>query len=100
MVAARAVMDAALVLLVAGMPGIKIKTEEGWVRYIDTIKNTGAEGPVNQYFSTSLKYGVQTATMIPDPKKKDNNLAWVALTHAQGKSVVEMYGGKGAKVMP
>jgi len=79
---------------------IQINKEEGWVRYIDIIKNTGAEGAINLNYMTSLNYGVQTATMIPDPKKKDNNLAWVALTGAQNRTVVEMYGGKGAKTVP
>ncbi|HEV8291077.1 MAG TPA: hypothetical protein VGP94_04115, partial [Tepidisphaeraceae bacterium] len=80
---------------------ILINKDEGWVRYIDIIKNTGgAEVPVNLNFSTSLNYGVQTANMVADPKKKDMNLAWVALTHGQGRTVVEMFGGKGAKTMP
>ena len=80
---------------------ILINKEEGWVRYIDIVKNTGGgDAPVNLNYMTSLNYGVQNATMIPDPKKKDNNLAWVALTGAQNRTVVEMYGGKGAKTMP
>jgi len=80
---------------------ILINKEEGWVRYIDLIKNTGgAEAAVNLNFSSSLNYGVQNATMVADPKKKDNNLAWVALTGAQNRTVVEMYGGKGAKTIP
>src|SRR5436853_3166371 len=80
---------------------ILLHKEEGWVRYIEIVKNTGGgDAPVNLNYMTSLNYGVQNATMVPDPKKKDQNLAWVALTHGQGKTVVEMYGGKGAKSMP
>ncbi len=80
---------------------ILINKDEGWVRYIDIVKNAGnAEVPVNLNFSASLNYGVQTASMVADPKKKDMNIAWVALTGAQGRTVVEMYGGKGAKTMP
>ena len=42
---------------------VQINKEEGWVRYIDIIKNMGAEGVVNLNYMTSLNYGVQTATM-------------------------------------
>ena len=80
---------------------VLINKEEGWVRYVDIIKNNqNNEQTVNLSYQTSTNYGVQSGSLVPDPKKKDQNLAWVALTHANNRCVVEMYGGKGAKSVP
>jgi hypothetical protein len=80
---------------------ILINKEEGYVRYIDIIKNTqNQEQTVNLNLNTNINYGVQTATTVPDPKKKDQNIAWVAQTHANGQCIAEIYAGKGAKVAP
>ena len=73
---------------------------KGSVRYIDIIKNTQPqEQNVNLMIQTNLNYGVNTAQMVPDTKKKDHNIAWVAQTGA-GASVVEIYGGHNAKNVP
>ncbi len=45
---------------------------------------------------TNTNYGVNSAQMVPDPKRKDNNLAWVAQTSGN-RTVVELYSGKGTK---
>ncbi|MDB5333721.1 MAG: hypothetical protein JWP03_4872 [Phycisphaerales bacterium] len=74
--------------------------EGGFVRYIDIIKNTQAQEQVaNLSMQTNLNYGVNAASFVADPKKKDQNLAWIAQTGA-GQSVVEVYAGKGSKVFP
>lgn len=70
------------------------------VRYIDIFHNTGAqEQRANITVQSNLNYGVNNAQFVADPKKHDQNIAWVALTGA-GQAVVEMYGGKGAKTVP
>jgi hypothetical protein len=70
------------------------------VRYIDVFKNTAAaDVAVNLQIQTNLNYGINVAQMVADPKKKDQNMAWVAQTGA-GPSVVEMFSGKGAKQAP
>lgn len=80
---------------------ILINKEEGWVRYIDILKNIGnAEAAPNLNWTTSLNYGIQSAAMVSDPKKKESHLAWVATTQANGKVAVEMFAGKGAKAAP
>jgi hypothetical protein len=80
---------------------ILINKEEGYVRYIDIIKNTqNQEASVNLNLNTNINYGVQVSQLVADPKKKDQNIAWVAQTHANGQCVAEVYAGKGAKVVP
>ena len=80
---------------------ILINKEEGYVRYIDIIKNTqNQETSVNLNLNSNINYGVQVAQQVADPKKKDQNIAWVAQTHANGQCVAEVYAGKGAKVVP
>jgi hypothetical protein len=80
---------------------ILINKEEGYVRYIDIIKNSqNQEATVNLNLNTNINYGVQSATTVADPKKKDQMIAWVAQTHANGQCVAEVYAGKGAKVVP
>lgn len=80
---------------------ILINKEAGYVRYIDIIKNNqNQEQTVNLRLNTNINYGVQTATTVADPKDKDQQIAWVAQTHANGQCVAEVYAGKGAKVVP
>jgi hypothetical protein len=76
---------------------IKLDKEAGVARYIDIIKNTqNAEQTVQLMIQTNTNYGVTSAQMVPDPRKKENNLAWVAQTSGN-RTVVELYSGKGAK---
>lgn len=80
---------------------ILVNKEEGWVRYIDIIKNpSNNEQSVNLVWTTNLNYGTQMAQLVADPRKKDQNIAWVAQTHMQGRSVVELFAGKSAKTAP
>jgi|GEM_PF-720339 len=76
---------------------IKIDREAGVARYIDLIKNTqNAEQTVQLMIQTNTNYGVTSAQMVADPKRKENNLAWVAQTSGN-RTVVELYSGKGTK---
>ncbi len=74
--------------------------EEGAIRYIDIIKNPQAnEQALNLTIQSNINYGVQNADMVPDPRRKGQNLAWVAQTH-NNRTAVEVYAGRGAKVAP
>jgi hypothetical protein len=74
--------------------------EEGAIRYVDVIKNNQAQDqPLNITIQSSINYGVQNADMVPDPRRKGQNLAWVAQTH-NNRTVVEVFSGKGTKVAP
>ena len=76
---------------------VKIDKEGGYARYIDIVKNTqNAEQTVQLMLQTNTNYGVNSATVMNDPKRKQNHIAWVAQTSGN-RTVVEMYSGKGAK---
>ncbi len=80
---------------------ILLNKEEGVVRYVDIIRNPqNKDQTVNLVLSTNVNYGIQGTSMVADPKRREQNLAWVAATHANGRVVVEMFGGKGAKTIP
>ncbi len=96
-------------LVLANMTGANVSVtrrilcnkEEGWIRYIDIIKNTtNQEVTPNLMYNTNLNYGVQNTTTVEDPKKKGQTMAWIAQTHANNKTCVEMFAGKGAKSAP
>lgn len=74
--------------------------DEGAVRYIDIVKNPQAnEVPLTITIQSNINYGVQNAEMVPDERRKGQNLAWVAQTH-NNRTAVEVYAGKGAKQAP
>ena len=76
---------------------IKLDKDAGVARYIDIIKNTqNAEQTVQLMIQTNTNYGINSAQMVPDPKRKESNLAWVAQTSGN-RTVVELYSGKGTK---
>ena len=79
---------------------VLIDKEAGLVRYVDVVKNNGnAEQTMQFQIQTNLNYGINVSQIVTDPKKPNQQLAWVAQTGA-GPSVVEVYGGKGAKSVP
>lgn len=79
---------------------VLIDRETAVVRYIDIIKNTaGQEQEAQLQIQSNLNYGINNSTIVPDPKKKDHSIAWVAQTGA-GPSVVEVFAGKGSKLAP
>jgi hypothetical protein len=76
---------------------ILFQKEGNVVRYIDIVKNTtGQDQNAALMIQTSLNYGVNTSAMVADPKKKDQNFAWVAQTSGNG-AVLEMFSGKNTK---
>jgi hypothetical protein len=79
---------------------ILISKEDGSVRYIDIFKNTENQ-PVtlNVLVQSYTNYGVNSSSIVNDPKKAENAIGWVAMTGAN-RAAVEMYAGKGAKVIP
>ena len=80
---------------------IEFNMDEGYVRYIDIIKNPVAQDmQLNWVLISNVNFGVQSATLVPDPQKKDQNMAWVAQLAGPGKAAIEMYGGRGAKIIP
>lgn len=79
---------------------LEFNADEGYVRVIDIIKNPQAqEQQLNLRLMSNVNFGVQSATVVPDPKKKDQNIAWVAQTN-NGRAAVDVYGGPGSKVLP
>ncbi len=76
---------------------IFVNKDDGYVRYIDIIKNTqGQEQTANVTIQSNLNFGIQNAQTIYDPKKKDHAVGWVAQTGA-GPSAVEVFAGRGAR---
>lgn len=79
---------------------IRVDRADGYVRYIDIFRNTQPQDQsVQIQINSNFNYGVQTSQSINDPKIKDRAYAWTAQLHA-GRSIVEVYAGKGAKVAP
>jgi hypothetical protein len=79
---------------------ISVAPDGSYVRYIDVIHN-----PANQdaratvMIQTSLNFGVPSAQMVRDPRRPNNEIGWIGLTH-QGRAGVEMFAGKGSKFVP
>ena len=74
--------------------------DETLIRYIDVIRNTqNQDQTINLTVQSNMNFGINNAQFVPDAKKKDQNLACIAQTGAN-QSVLEMYAGKGAKVIP
>ena len=72
--------------------------DDGYVRIIDVIKNPQPrDQQVNLMIQVNANYGVQQGQTMPDPKKKEQNYAWVAQTSANNKAMVEVVNGPGAK---
>jgi small nuclear ribonucleoprotein (snRNP)-like protein len=70
------------------------------LRYIDVFHNTqNQEQTLNVMVQTNINFGLNGAQFITDPRKKDQNIGWVGQTGA-GPCVLEVYAGKGAKVVP
>ncbi len=79
---------------------VQIEARDGYVRYIDIFKNTGAqEQSLTYLIQSNLNYGVTNANYINEPGGKARQIGWAASTPA-GRSAVELFAGKGAKVVP
>jgi hypothetical protein len=80
---------------------IYLMREEGAMRFIDVVKNPqGNDVPVSITIQSNINYGVQNADMVPDTRRKGQNLAWVAQTHNNNRAVMEVYAGRGTKQAP
>ncbi len=95
-------------LVISGMNGagctvtrrILVNSPDGFIRYIDVIKNPQAQDQtVNLQLQTNLNFGVTGSSIIVDPHRKENQIGWVAMTGAN-RAAVEIYAGKGAKLVP
>jgi hypothetical protein len=76
---------------------VLVDREQGLVRYIDILKNTGAQpAQVQVQIQSNFNYGFQSTQPVEDPRRKGQELAWVAQSGA-GPSIMEVYAGKGAK---
>ena len=72
----------------------------GYIRFIDQFKNTQAQPQTIQaMIQSTCNYGINAGQNVDDPKKKGQAIGWVGQTGAN-QSVVEMYAGKGSKVVP
>lgn len=79
---------------------VLINKQDGWVRYVEILKNTtNQEAVANVVLNSNLNFGVQMASTLSDPRKQENALAWIAQTHGNGRTAVEMFNGKGAKTV-
>src|SRR5436190_845046 len=77
---------------------IQFNKEEGYVRMIDVMRNNqGRDQQAQIVVNASANYGVQSGQTVADPRKKGQNYAWLGLTQANGKVMVEMLNGVGAK---
>jgi hypothetical protein len=79
---------------------ILINKEDGSVRYIDIFKNTDAQPQtINVMMQSFTNYGVNSSGTVSDPKHNENQIGWVAMTGIN-RAAVEMYAGKGSKLVP
>ena len=77
-----------------------INKEDCYIRCIEIVKNTtGQDQNANLMIASSMNYGIDAGQFVTDPKKKDQNIAWVAQTGG-GRAVMELWAGKGSKVAP
>lgn len=77
---------------------IMINKEEGYIRVIDVFKNTGAaELSLPLMYRSSLNYGIGSSQPIADAKKAGQTIGIIA-SDSQGRSVMELFGGRGSKV--
>jgi hypothetical protein len=72
--------------------------DDGYVRIIDVLHNTqNRDQPLQLSLNANANYGVQSGQTIADPKKKNQNYAWVGQTSANNKAMVEIFNGVNAK---
>ena len=79
---------------------ILIDKEQAYARYIDVIRNSQQqEITANIQIQSNFNFGVDQAATINDPRRKENQIAWAA-SNGNGRAVLEMYAGKGSKIVP
>jgi hypothetical protein len=79
---------------------ILIDPQANQVRYVDVLTNTEArKQDLTVVISSNINYGITTSQPIDDPRKKEQQIAWVGQTGA-GQCALEIYAGKGAHDVP
>lgn len=79
---------------------ILINKQDSYVRYIDIIKNTTAQAQqASIQLRTNTNYGISSAEVITDPRKKDHQIGWSGMTGIN-RAAVDVYAGIGAKTVP
>jgi hypothetical protein len=79
---------------------ILIDKDDGWVRYIDVIKNSDSQSRSLSYTLTSnVNFGISSAVNVDDPQGHGRQIAWIAQTN-NSRVAVEMYAGKDARTAP
>jgi hypothetical protein len=79
---------------------ILIDKDDGWVRYVDIVKNSDSQAHTYSYsLQSTVNFGVSNAVTVDDPRHHDNQIGWLAQTN-NSRVAVEMYAGKGAKLTP
>ena len=77
-----------------------INKEDGYVRVIDIFKNPGGqEVNLPLMYRTALNYGISSSQTIADPKKAGQTMG-IVISDSQGRSVMELYSGRGSKLAP
>ena len=90
----------------SNVPGVTITRRifvdprEGYLRYIDIFRNSAQQEQSLAYtLQSNLNYGVTSANYITEPGGKARQLGWAAATPA-GRGAVELFAGKGGKIIP
>lgn len=79
---------------------IQIRTQDGTVRFIDSIRNTNTrEQTLTVTYTTNINFGIQQGRIVNGEKNKDSVLGWSGMTNAN-RAVFTMWGMAGGKVMP
>jgi hypothetical protein len=73
-----------------------------YMRYIDLFTNpTTADAPLNIQLSSNVNFGIVSSASITDPSRRDVVLGWAGQVNGPGgKTAVELFAGRGAKVTP
>jgi hypothetical protein len=79
---------------------ILLNPADGMIRFIDIFKNIqGGDQTVNVMMQSNLNFGVSGSAIVSDPQHADSQIGWVGMT-GLNRAAVEMYAGKGSKVVP
>lgn len=79
---------------------ILVDREQGLVRYVDIFHNPQNKAVTQQIrYQSNINYGIQNARTVTDPRHKELNLGWSAMTGGN-KAIFELYAGKGSKLTP
>jgi hypothetical protein len=79
---------------------ILIDKDQCFARYTDILKNNQPQDQtVNLQIQSNMNFGMDQTQNINDPRRKDNVIGFTC-SNGNGKAIVEMLAGKGAKLTP